>query len=258
MNGIKLDGSDGGADHRMNLKDQSCIGTFYRSADNDISLFWGTHEQPGKGQDLDFFGGVEGTTAHIGVEAVAAALWERVCVDSRTVALRDYYPAWQKQLFKSTGGKPLFVSVEDASVFQLFFDDHAHPENPSIADVIDVREYPRRMPMAQVYNIHLVKADPLQAIPNMSYFWDEVCRCESAKAAQFNRRRKVARLLHDAEAIRTSIMLLGGAAAATDGQEAPIFCEAATAVHYTAWRDLDSVKHAAPFCPDATDEPAET
>merc|ERR1712070_229942 len=91
------------------------------------------------------------------------------------------------------------------------FDDHAQPVNPSIVDVIDPREYPRRMPMAQVYGIHLVKATPLRSISELSYFWDEVCRCEKAKVCQLERRRKVARLLHDVQAIRTAIVLLGGA-----------------------------------------------
>jgi len=256
----------------MDLSDPASIGTFHRSLDNDISLVWGTLQQPpenaaGEALGLDFYKNYVDIIKHVGVEAASDSLRERVCSSTRTVVLRDHYPGWAKQNFNSTGGKPIFVNIEDDEVYQLIFDDHAQPESPSIVDVIDVREYPKRVPMAQVYDIHMVKAIPLRSIVEVSYFWDELRRCEAAKRQQLMRRKKVAKMLHDVEALSSCIRILGGGCE-SDGLDGLAMTkhnsidvvheelhELATAVHYTAWHNNDIVRHAAPLPPDATESP---
>merc|ERR1712113_542503 len=150
------------------------------------------------------------TTIISGPSAVASSLENRLCSSTRTVALRDFYPGWAKAKFSGKGGKPLFLRVEDASMFPVFFDDHIRPVDPTIVDVIDVREFPRRVPMAQAYNVHLVKASPLRSIADICYFSDELARCEREKIAQLARRRRVARMLHDVAAIRGIMRILSG------------------------------------------------
>merc|ERR1712129_131046 len=90
---------------------------------------------------------------------------------------------------------------EDDTVLPIFFDDHIRPLDPNIVDPIDVRDFPARLPMAQVYQVHCVPARALHSICELTYFWDEVQRCEQAKVAQLLRRRKV-------RSLRCCMMLL--------------------------------------------------
>merc|ERR1719188_1929422 len=82
--------------------------------------------------------------------------------------------------------------------------------DPNIVDPVNVREYPRRVPMAQVFDIHLIQATPLRSIAEPTYFWEELQRCEAAKREQIGRRRKVGRMLYDVASMRRVILLLQG------------------------------------------------
>eukprot|EP00927_Polykrikos_kofoidii_P040305 TRINITY_DN34488_c0_g1_i1.p1 TRINITY_DN34488_c0_g1~~TRINITY_DN34488_c0_g1_i1.p1 ORF type:complete len:797 (+),score=153.57 TRINITY_DN34488_c0_g1_i1:134-2524(+) len=209
--GPVLDGSDGGPDHRMHLEDTTSLGTFFRSPkDGDLSLVWGTHKQPKPGHGLEFYESVPTADVHEGTEAAAKSFFARVAERSQTVVLRDYYPGWARANFKGCGGKPVFIQIEDTHVLPVFFDDHLRPVNPTIVDPIDVRVFPVRLPMQQVYHRHLVRASPLRSIVERSYFLDEVARCERNKAEQLALRSTVGRLLHDPKAVREVIKLLGG------------------------------------------------
>lgn len=255
--GVVLDGSDGLEDHRMNLSDHSSIGTFVRTGDDkEVVLVWGTHKQPPKGHGTEFYRDVPGARLVVGTAEVAASLHQRVCSQGGTVVLRDFYAGWAKAKFSSRGGKPLFLRIEDDSVLPIFFDDHIRPMDPNIVDAIDVRDFPKRVPMAQVYDIHLVRAAPLLSITELSYFWDQLLRCECAKAAQLARRRKVASMLHDAAAVREVLRLLQG----EDKQVAPSGTSSrqrsktsrngsktSPAMLYTPWQEMEAVKHAPPF-----------
>mmetsp|Transcript_59681 Transcript_59681/g.167252 ORF Transcript_59681/g.167252 Transcript_59681/m.167252 type:complete len:291 (+) Transcript_59681:1-873(+) len=243
---VILDGSDGLADHRMDLNDASSTGTFIRDGVDatDIALVWGTREQPIEGTGSEIYGDVPKARVVKGIAKAAKSLEERVARSSRTVVLRDDYAAWSRMKFGHAGGKPLFICIEDASVFPIFFDDHARPVNPSIIDPIDVRTFPRRPPMAQVYDVHIVRAAPLVSITELGYFRDELDRCERAKAAQWQRRRQVGAMLHDAGALWGVLRLVRGP------DENPL-CNSAkcknNAVSYTPWQDLEAVKHSTPF-----------
>jgi len=256
--GPLLDGSDGGPDLRMDLSDADSMGTFVRSEDNEISLVWGTHKQPKGANPLEFYADMPGVRIVEGTVAAAKSLADRCRSTTRVTVLRDFYPGWSKASFSGKGGKPFFLDVADHAELPLFFDDHIRPKDPNIVDVIDVRHYPKRVPMAQVYDSHLVKANPLHSISEMDYFWDEVLRCEREKRTQLLRRRTVARMLHDVPAIRRVINLLSGEIlmedAATPPPSAPsselvrqMSAENAEAMTYTPFANKKDVKHATPF-----------
>mmetsp|Transcript_37770 Transcript_37770/g.87310 ORF Transcript_37770/g.87310 Transcript_37770/m.87310 type:complete len:731 (-) Transcript_37770:82-2274(-) len=255
-----LDGSDGGGDYRMDLSDPESIGTFFRDPKtNVLALIWGTHKQPEPEQGLEFFNSIPGTKVVLGAKAAAEALEERLNARRGMVVIRDYYPAWAGCKCKGEGGKPVFVHVEDEEVLPVFFDDHIRPADPNIVDVIDVRTFPVRVPMAQVYDTHLVKAVPLHAIADKLYFLKELRKCEQLKAEQVRRRRKVARMLHDVGAIKGVIRLLSGSEdfshlvepPATGGQfsrqASTLGEQSVEAMKYTPWQQTEVVKHAAPF-----------
>mmetsp|Transcript_54531 Transcript_54531/g.130066 ORF Transcript_54531/g.130066 Transcript_54531/m.130066 type:complete len:766 (+) Transcript_54531:162-2459(+) len=256
-----LDGSDGGGDYRMRLDDPESIGTFFRDPSNGdmIALVWGTHQQPERQEEgLEWFNNIPNTKVVVGAKAAAESLEARLNSGRGMVVIRDYYPAWASCKCKGIGGKPVFLHVEDDAVMPVFFDDHIRPADPNIVDAIDVRTYPARIPMPQVYQTHLVKALPLSAIASESYFWDELQECERLKAEQMNRRRKVARMLHDVGAIRSVIRLLSGTEDIRELLEPPVagqmsrqpsdaLGEGAEAMKYTPWQKTEVVKHAAPF-----------
>lgn len=244
--GLVFDGTDGLPDYRMNLSGGFAVGTFFRRAD-EIGLIWGTHQQPPKGLGFEFYDDVPGATVITGAAKVVQSL-ERVCGHSGTLALRDFYPGWANSKFSSRGGKPLFLRIEDDNVMSVFFDDHIRPVDPNIVDPIDVRDFPVRLPMAQVYNIHCVPAVPLHSISELSYFWDELLRCEEAKSAQLLRRRKVAAVLHDFAAIRRVIeLLVGDTSRPLSSQMRRQVSIKDPSIAFTPWREMTAVKHATPF-----------
>lgn len=264
--GPLLNGSDGGPDLRMDLSDAASIGTFVRTDDDSMALVWGTHTQPPAGKGLEFYEDMPRVKVIRGTAEAANSLQERLKSTTRVTVLRDFYPGWSKAKFSGKGGKPLFLNVEDDALLPIFFDDHIRPVDPTIVDVIDVRRLPQRVPMAQVYYSHMVKAVPLRSISEPNYFWDEVRRCELQKQAQLLRRRTVGRVLHDIPAIRKVITLLSGESHLEDWIEPPPTAssesvplsrrksltrefskEASEAMKYTPWDKQEAVKHAAPF-----------
>merc|ERR1712129_512899 len=137
--------------------------------------------------------------------------------------------------------------MEDDTVLPIFFDDHIRPLDPNIVDPIDVRDFPARLPMAQVYQVHCVPTRALHSICELTYFWDEVQRCEQAKVAQLLRRRKVASMLHDAAAIRRVIRMLH-----SEGPRIPSLSRQNSKntdgpLGFKPWREMEMVKHATPF-----------
>eukprot|EP00933_Yihiella_yeosuensis_P019539 TRINITY_DN15818_c0_g1_i1.p1 TRINITY_DN15818_c0_g1~~TRINITY_DN15818_c0_g1_i1.p1 ORF type:complete len:1927 (-),score=360.69 TRINITY_DN15818_c0_g1_i1:513-6293(-) len=207
----RLDGSDGGADHRIDMTDAASVGAFFRDmTDDTISLIWGTHEQPPPGHDLSFYRHDEIAKVVKGTFQAARSLEERVLDDSRSVAIRDYYPAWAEHGYSGKGGKPLFITSEEESIFHIFFDDNIRPTDPTIVDVLDERLLPERPGMARVYDVHLVKATPLRSIQEPQYFYQELVKCEAIRDQQRSRRCQVARMLHDIQAVKGVIEILRG------------------------------------------------
>lgn len=257
--GCVLDGSDGEEDHRMNLSDVTSIGTFVRSGAGDdgggsFALVWGTTKQPPRGRGLDFYTEMPGSEVVLGAAEAADSMRRRLGRDCATLVVRDFYPGWSKAKFSGRGGKPLFLRVEEDTELPVFFDDHIRPMDPNIVDPIDIRDLPGRVPMAQVYGIHCVPVSPLLSVTELSYFHDELARCERAKAAQLARRRKVAHMLHDAGAIRGVLRLLRGNSLEEDAPAVPEFAAAlsrqvskGSEINYTPWREKEAVKHAVPF-----------
>jgi len=298
--GLVLDGSDGRPDHRMDLSDETVMGTFVRGLEDDsISLVWGTHFQP-EPQEGGIKWYIESQRADPeqkleiiqGVEEVAQNLEARVMRQSKSIAIRDFYDSWAATRFRGIGGKPFFLNMEDHHKFQMFFDDTLRPTDPTIVDPIDARDYPVRIPAAQVFNIHMVTASPLRSIAEPTYFMDMLDKCEKAKSAQRERRRKVARLLHSIAGLRIVIHLLAGpdreelsyvsspggslalgsltlsrqisrrSSHSTSDSSVPIgedhkTCRGSVAngLRFTKWAEQDEVVRFAPLPPDAEDPP---
>merc|ERR1712232_1117939 len=106
---------------------------------------------------------------------------------------------------------------------------------------------------AQVYDVHVVRANPLQSIPDLTYFYDQLKVCERAKAAQLSRRSEVAFMLHDAGAIRSVLRLLFGpedtqaGTASSTGSARQISKTTSATTNFRPWKQMESVKHAVPF-----------
>jgi len=123
------------------------------------------------------------------------------------------------------------------------------PVDPTIVDAIDPRDFPRRIPMPQVFNIHLVRATALRSIMEASYFIDEVARCEEEKRLQLLRQSKVAGMLHDSASVRKVIKILGGKDKGAEPE--PDCCGSESIrfdnIKFTRWKEIEKVRHSARF-----------
>lgn len=208
---VVLDGSDGAPDMRLKVEPgaRSC-GTWVRQG-NDISLVFGTIEQPplekAKAEALSEF------YAQVGADdaADASAKGDQVCIASGssavrdelrsilhrpgagcTLALRDYYDGWSATGCHSEGGKPLFLEHRDTDVLQIFFDDHVLPNDLHIIDCRLAEEPGQPVPIARVFGVHVVRAEPLYAIRDPRYFLDAVAAAETQWRSSCRRRRELA------------------------------------------------------------------
>eukprot|EP00927_Polykrikos_kofoidii_P033031 TRINITY_DN27986_c0_g1_i1.p1 TRINITY_DN27986_c0_g1~~TRINITY_DN27986_c0_g1_i1.p1 ORF type:complete len:605 (-),score=129.64 TRINITY_DN27986_c0_g1_i1:163-1743(-) len=201
---VVLDGSDGHPDMRLDLSaGSSRCGTWVRDGDR-LSLVMGTIEQPpieqASGESLSAFYAAkdtEGTKHEIVGDGEKARDRLRDLLHTpgqgRAVALRDYYPGWAAKKMTASGGKPMFLETDDLSVLQIFFDDHILPGN---AKIVDVRRADQRVqlgvPMAAVFGLHLIRAEPLRSITEPNYFLDAVIAAEDKWRLRCANRRELA------------------------------------------------------------------
>ena len=92
------------------------------------------------------------------------------------------------------------------SRLQVFFDDHILPADAHIVDVRWASE-PTAPPvtMASLYNRHLVRAEPLNSISDIDYFYKAVLQCQTAWLAALQRQYKLAHALRDYQALKNAI-----------------------------------------------------
>ena len=147
---------------------------------------------------------------HVGVRVlvqrseIAAWLADATGARCGTLALRDHYAGWDATGSSASGGKPLFVedppqaqgNGELRHVLQIFFDDHIGPRNAKIVDArraMSGSGYPSPppLPIAAVFGLNLVQAQPLRAIEEPNYFLDEIAACEREYAAKLSRRQRL-------------------------------------------------------------------
>ena len=247
-------------------------GTFHRDAATDeMALVLHTIEQPPQAPpadgapppDWDAFYAAAVPRATIVARDYAACAEALQALTARgrprgTVALRDLFPAWFAAGQQAHGGKPLLLDMRrDAGArgdragdrLQIFFDDHVSARDAKIVDarmLVDgdsgaVVVQPAHI--AQVFGVHLIRAEPLRSITERRWFIDVVDKAEAAWRDQRRRRRALAKLLDDLESLRAVLgrVQSGGAEAADAGEK------------YTSFADLDHIK-AAPTASAFDDE----
>lgn len=218
---VVLDGSDGAPDMRLDLAPGgSHCGTWVRGSDG-LHLVFGDLRQPPPAQSTAAelkafyanpasfdrsvsqmgFGGCCEVDIVCGEEAVRDRLRQMLHrrADGRTMALRDYYPAWDACGRRAKGGKPLFLESKDTSVLQVFFDDHVLPKDAHIVDIRHADCLSRHaLPIGAVFGVHVVRAEPISAITEPSYFIKSVQAAEERWRAACRRRGLLADALRSA------------------------------------------------------------
>lgn len=201
---VVLDGSDGLPDYRMQFGSVDSCGTFFRNptADDHMALVMGSIEQPDSiEKGVEFWDDKEKVVTHEGVHQVFKH-YTRLSSQKRTIALRDFYPGWAAVGSTSRGGKPVFLGRMDPGEHCIFFDDHIGPDDPHIVDPIDAHLWPRRFSSAQLFGVHLVRAQPLLSIRDRDYFVKCLEQCEAARMAKLERWRKLKCMVADLEGVR--------------------------------------------------------
>lgn len=220
-NDVVLDGSDGKPDYRMYLHRPMGCGTFYRNPPKDeIALVMGTIRQPKNLAEFPaFYEGQADVTVLNGDRAVVNQILE-MSGEHRTVALRDFYPAWASAGQESSAGKPFFLSWHADSAHSIFFDDNISPQDPYIVDPINATHWPQRFCNPQLLGVHLVQAQPLHSIVDRDYFLNCISECEDARRAKLERWNLAQRLLGDLDSVQHLLTALvsGSAKAAKDLQ----------------------------------------
>jgi len=220
--GIVMDGSDGFPDMRLNLSPGSGgLGTWIRG-DTGMKLVFGDLRQPPQDRTCsktlaEFYAESPTSPANLkgGLHSCAdlyAGLADNAIVDvdivegaapirdrlrellhrrdhGRSLALRDYYPAWEESGRTAAGGKPLFVEFGDTSVLQIFWDDHILPNDAHIVDIKHAEHPDWSTPISQVWGVHAVRAQPLASVTDPLYFVKSFKNSEERWRAACRRRR---------------------------------------------------------------------
>jgi len=202
---LRLDGSaEGKPDLRLTAEN---TGSWYRSADN-CSIVWGTTTleedlHSAKGNLDDFLQLPENSSLQ------SSRGWDAVLKDLQTktskpsvLALRDYFPYWQKGGQHGPYGKLLPVDPADHRCHSLFFDDNItlDAEDTKIVDVRDKTGKALWPVYAQRY--YIARAEPLLAVADDNYYIRKV-----AEKEQNFQRKRLARLRLRAATLTVSRML---------------------------------------------------
>eukprot|EP00941_MAST-03F_sp_MAST-3F-sp1_P002922 g2922.t1 len=177
--GILLDGSDGGIDRRVSLP----YGTGHWSRTKPFDV---------KGKHDD---GISLTLVDEESKFVRNVKGAKQCLQSiekyvfgnsgaRTLALQDDWPYWARNGEADNSGKILLVrnpltDLHEATdgIHHIFFDDNIERSRSHIVDARDFLSG-EALKFENTKGIWLVKAEPLHAIGNESYFVEEVEKCE--------------------------------------------------------------------------------
>ena len=136
-----------------------------------------------------------------------------------TLALRDFYPGWEKSGCRAEGGKPLLLNgASEGEALQLFFDDHINHHD---AHIVDVRRAAQPssppLPIAAVLGIHLIRAEPLLSISSPDYFLGAISEAEAKYKAACMRRRALADALLDKGRVLAQLESAKAAGASAEG-----------------------------------------
>lgn len=201
---VRLDGSDGGPDYRVQLEDISKWGTFYRDGDS-MSIVMGTWWQPEKEKvpSLACYEGMPGITIETGSLHEIGKKFRKMCKNPGTLAMRDYFLYWKKSGNCSEGGKPLFYKCSRQSgEHEVFFDDNIRFTDAYIVQPVNMAEPTKKPWTTPLLRTHLCRAEPFESIPNSDYFVKELARLEDAYE------KKLGALEHLSEFIRYAALLM--------------------------------------------------
>ncbi|CAH0489917.1 unnamed protein product [Peronospora farinosa] len=174
-----MDGSGGGVDRRMHLKEMSNgemprFGTFLR-AEGTTALIMGTFKQPktvNKAEPLAFYASrMESVRIVQGLPKIHDFLTRRWRHTQETLALRDFYPHWFFNMTDATAGKLLTLDPTDdtENVHAMFFDDNILSHD---AHIIDARfaHNDVALDFEDTRELHLMRVEPLDVIQRDTYF----------------------------------------------------------------------------------------
>ena len=184
--GVKMDGTTGPFDMRLDLDDPERFGAFHRGgvSGDDADAFFlalGTLDNP-TGRDkppfpsaLDFFT----SRAHRGVE-------ERVPLRELTmsggcIGLRDDYAHWARARFSTRAGKPFYIDPTQPGVHEVFFDDNVFADEDRIVDARDVKTG-AGLPSHLTRGAHVVRVSPFDAIMKGDYFVEALRLAEALRS----------------------------------------------------------------------------
>ncbi|KAK3267649.1 hypothetical protein CYMTET_23807 [Cymbomonas tetramitiformis] len=113
------------------------------------------------------------------------------------MAFRDFFPYWRQQRMCAEGGKLFVVSSSDAasSVHEIFFDDNIRYDNAKIVDIRDWQQPMTAMNLNKAFQLHLVRAEPFEAIMDPSYFIRRVEELEKSYKKRHSTMTKVSNSL---------------------------------------------------------------
>lgn len=98
-----------------------------------------------------------------------------------SLALRDYFQHWRASKEADDSGKLLLVSHHEGpnTPLEVFFDDNIERERAHIVDARDAKTG-EALPFASTKGVHLLKAEPFDAIRDPQYFIKALERAEVA------------------------------------------------------------------------------
>jgi len=126
--------------------------------------------------------GVELVQQLHGAAECAAALRTKLfaCPVTHSLMLRDYFPHWRRCGEACDAGKPLLVERPITGMaHHIFFDDNIERGRAHIVDARDAATG-EPLPFCTTSGIHLIRAEPLEAIRDPEYFVKAVVAAEKA------------------------------------------------------------------------------
>jgi hypothetical protein len=109
-------------------------------------------------------------------QGVRTTLIERLR-DYNVLAMRDYYPYWNRRAEADDAGKVLLVDTADRDWAQIFFDDNVERDYAHIVDCRDLRSEGAPITFENSSGKYLARSEPYSAITELNYFVNLVDSC---------------------------------------------------------------------------------
>lgn len=170
---VRLDGSQGGRDWRLDLSDPEKFGALHRGGEESrdpeaVELALGTLENP-PGRDRPPYPCPYRFFEERAWRMLRGdALWEHLEAHrGQTLGWRDDYAFWARNRFQGHAGKPLRVYTGSGERQDVFWDDNVRAADAHIIDGRDERGRP--LPWKKLRRRHVVRVDPWRAVMEEGY-----------------------------------------------------------------------------------------